>query len=314
MKILVTGAAGFIGSHLAERLAKDGHDVLGIDSFSKYYDPRLKEINVASVRESGAKVIKLDLAKDDLEESVDGVEIIYHFAAQPGISENVPFADYETNNLTATHRLLEAAKAESSLKMFVNISTSSVYGKYVSGDENVPPAPASYYGVTKLAAEQLALSYFREKGMPVCSARLFSVYGERERPEKLYPKLIKSIAEDKEFTLYEGSGDHKRSYTYVGDIVEGLVRIIGNPQVNGQIFNLGTETSITTGEGIRTIEEIMGKKAKIVSAPRRAGDQMETRASIEKAKILLGYEPKTPVKEGLRREVEWYLREVHGKI
>lgn len=315
MKILVTGAAGFIGSHMAERLASLGHEVIGVDSFNKYYARALKEINLAHAQKSGVSFLPIDLAKDDLSSVVKNVAFVYHFAAQPGISNTVPFVAYEENNVLATYRLLEALRTDDALRCFVNIATSSIYGAVATGNENTPPAPTSYYGVTKLAAEQLVMAYYRDKGLPACSARPFSVYGERERPEKLYPKLIKSILEDTEFPLYEGSAEHRRSYTYVGDIVEGLARAIERTDACvGEIFNLGTETSITTGEGIRIIEDILGKKARMKMLPKRAGDQKETCAVIQKAKSLLGYAPTTTAYEGLEKEVLWYKNEVHGKV
>jgi len=315
MKILVTGAAGFIGSHMAELLVSMGHEVVGIDSFNEYYSRALKELNVEHIKKSGATFLPIDLAKDDLSAVTKDVSFVYHFAAQPGISSIVPFSEYEKNNILATYRLIEALRTENSLSCFVNVSTSSVYGALATGDEETPPAPTSYYGVTKLAAEQLIMAYQRDKGFPGCSVRPFSVYGERERPEKLYPKLIKSILEGTEFPLFEGSMEHKRSYTYVGDIVSGLSKVIENRDACvGQIFNLGTETSITTGEGIRIVEDILGQKARIKVLPQRAGDQKETKAVIDRAKALLGYAPSTTAREGLHKEVLWYKNEVHGKV
>jgi UDP-glucuronate 4-epimerase len=315
MKILVTGAAGFIASHLAERLSGLDHEVVGLDCFTPYYARGLKDLNAADVRAAGVELLEFDLAEADLAPAVDGVEVVFHFAAQPGISATTPFATYERNNIQATYRLLEAAKAQSSLKCFVNIATSSVYGFHATDSEEAPPKPTSYYGVTKLAAEQLALAYCRDQGMPACSLRLFSVYGERERPEKLYPKLVGCILDDSEFPLHEGSEQHVRSYTYVGDIVDGCVSVLSQlDKCVGEIFNIGTDQTITTGEGIAIVEEIMGKKARIVRTPKRPGDQLKTHANIGKARRLLGYNPTTTPQVGLRAEVEWYQSKVHGKV
>ena len=315
MKLLVTGAAGFIGSHLSERLKSLGHDVVGLDCFAPYYSVELKELNASDLRKKGVEILKLDLAKDGLSKAVKDVEVIYHLAGQPGISAVTPFEDYLKNNIVATYRLLESAKEQKSLKMFVNISTSSVYGIFATDTENVAPKPTSYYGVTKLAAEQLVLSYFRDGGLPSCSMRLFSVYGERERPEKLYPKLIDAILNNKEFPYYAGTEKHLRSYTYVGDILDGLVSVLNRTDAClGEIFNLGIESAISTDEGIRIVERIIGKKAKKVVKPHMPGNQTKTVANIAKARKVLSYNPTTPPEEGLKKEVKWFKEEVWKKI
>lgn len=313
MKILVTGAAGFIGSHMCEALVSSGHKVIGLDSMSDYYNVKQKEINVDGIIKAGVDFIEKDLSRDDILPFLSEIDVVFHFAAQPGISANVSFDSYEKNNILATYRLLESIKSISTLKLFINISTSSVYGISATSDENGETKPASYYGVTKLAAEQLSLSYYRSYNLPVTSFRLFSVYGERERPDKLYPKLISSIILDKSFDLYKGSDKHIRSYTYVGDIVQGLILSLDNiDKCVGQIFNLGTNEPATTGDAISIVEEILSKKAIINVIPKRSGDQNETSANIEKIKKIIGYEPKTSLKEGLKKEVEW-VKEVLNK-
>jgi len=315
MRILVTGAAGFIGSHLAEKLAAMGHDVVGLDCFTDYYPPALKKLNASEVAASGVPMLNLDLAEADLSRAVDDVEIIYHAAAQPGIAATVPLETYVRNNIIATHRLLEAALKAPALKCFINVSTSSVYGAHATDTEDTPPKPTSYYGVTKLAAEQLALAYWREKALPACSLRLFSVYGPRERPEKLYPKLIRSILEDTDFPLFEGSENHSRSFTYVDDIIAGFVAVLDHlDAVRGEIFNIGSDTETTTGEGIRTVETILGKNARKTIMPRRPGDQLRTHANIDKARRVLNYSPATELREGLSQEIAWYRDKVFGKV
>lgn len=315
MNILVTGAAGFIGSHLSERLIDLGHTVRGVDCMTDFYARILKELNVEALKKKGVLLLPLDLAEDELSAAVQDIDIVYHSAAQPGLSSSVTFETYARNNITATYRLLEAVKHSSSLKGFINISTSSVYGADATGNEATEPKPTSYYGVTKLAAEQLVLAYARNQGLPACSVRLFSVYGPRERPEKLYPKLIRCIFEEKPFPLYEGSEHHQRSYSYVGDIVDGLIAILENlNRCLGEIFNIGTDTWITTGEGIRIVEEIIGKQARIARTSKRPGDQLRTHANIEKARSTLGYNPTTLPQEGLKKEVEWYKEYILGKI
>jgi nucleoside-diphosphate-sugar epimerase len=315
MRILVTGAAGAIGSHVAEAFARRGNYVRGSDSLTPYYSRAIKEINVAEIKNSGVEFVRANLCTDDLTRLLDGIDVVYHFAAQPGISAATPFAEYLNNNIVATFRLLEAVRKSSNLRLFVHASTSSIYGRRAAGDETVAPAPTSYYGVTKLAAEQLALSYYREQGLPVVVLRLFSVYGERERPDKLFHKLISSILNDKVFPLHEGSEHHTRSYTAVQDIVDGCFRVIEYPdKCVGQIFNLGTDQVITTGEAIRLLETIMGKRAVIKAVPRRPGDQVEMAANIAKARAILGYEPVVKLADGLARELRWYKEKICGKL
>lgn len=315
MNILVTGAAGFIGSHLAERLAAMGHQVRGLDCFTDYYARTLKELNVSALKAQGVEFLPLDVAEDDLGSAVRDIEIVYHLAAQPGLSATSTFQTYVRNNITTTYRLLEAVGGLAALQGFVYISTSSVYGSYATGSEDSEPKPTSYYGVTKLAAEQLALSYQRTRGLPVCSLRLFSVYGPRERPEKLYYKLIRSIFERKEFPLYEGSEHHLRSYTYVDDALDGLVAVLDNlDRCEGEIFNIGTDATISTGEGIQIVEEIIGRPVRVARKPKRPGDQLKTHANITKARRMLGYNPTTLPREGLARQVEWYRQHVLGKV
>lgn len=315
MNILVTGSAGFIGSHLSERLAALGHDVQGLDCLTDYYSPALKALNAEAIRQRGVQLLRLDLAEDDLAEAVRGVEVIYHSAAQPGISPTATFESYLRNNLVATYRLIEAVRSSASLKAFVYLSTSSVYGQVATGNEASEPRPTSYYGVTKLAAEQLALARWRDGEFPACSFRLFSVYGPRERPDKLYPRLIGFTLADRPFPLYEGSESHERSYTYVGDIIDGLVGALDQLDTCvGQIFNLGTDQTITTGEGIRIVEEIIGRPARFERRPRRAGDQLRTAADIGKARRLLGYDPTTTPREGLAQTVAWYREHILDRV
>jgi nucleoside-diphosphate-sugar epimerase len=173
--------------------------------------------------------------------------------------------------------------------------------------ESMAPKPASHYGVTKLAAEQLVLQKSREKQMKTCSLRLYSVIGPRERPEKMYTKLIACAFNNDAFPLYEGSATHLRSFTYVGDIVDGIVSVIGKEAaIDGEIFNLGTEVEHTTQEGIEAVEAVIGKSIKMNHVAARAGDQLRTKAIIDKARKLLDYNPQTTLLEGVRKQVEWY--------
>jgi UDP-glucuronate 4-epimerase len=314
MLILVTGAAGFIGSHLAERLVEVGHSVRGIDCLSDYYARELKLMNVAALQAKGVEILRLDLASDVLTTGVAGVDMVFHLAAQPGISATTSFETYVRNNITATHRLLQALEGEHSFRGFINIATSSIYGRDATYAEDRVPEPASYYGVTKLAAEQLVLAAGRDKGLPACSLRLFSVYGPRERPDKLYPRLITAALESRPFPLYEGSEHHLRSFTYVDDIVDGFLASMDSLEAcRGEVINIGTDTAITTGEGIRIVEEIVGRPVQVEPRPKRPGDQLRTHANIAKARQLLGYDPQTTPRTGIAKTVDWYREHIVGK-
>ncbi len=308
MKVLVTGAAGFIGSHACERLSFFGHDVVGIDNFSDYYSMHLKRLNAKALTSIGVPVLKHDLRADDLIDVLPkDVDYIFHFAGHPGISASSSFEDYFSNNIVATKNLVDYAASLPNLKMLVNIGTSSVYGLEATFPETAAPKPASYYGVTKLTAEQLVLQKSREKRFQSCSLRLFSVIGPRERPEKMYTKLIACALNDDEFPLYEGSAAHLRSFTYVGDIVDGVVSVIGKDAIlDGEIINLGTEVEHTTQYGIEAVEKVIGKSIKIKHVSARVGDQLRTKANIDKAKTLLGYNPQTTLLEGVEAQVNWY--------
>ena len=308
MNILVTGAAGFIGSHTAERLQSLGHNVIGVDNFSDYYDIELKKLNVKAIEEKGVNVITFDLRTSNLiEELPNNIDYIFHFSAQPGNSSASTFEDYFSNNIIATKNLIDYAMQLPNFKLFVNIGTSSIYGLEATFTEDVSPKPASYYGVTKLAAEQLVLQKSREKQMKSCSLRLYSVIGPRERPEKMYTKLIECGYTDGVFPLFEGSDKHLRSFTYVGDIVDGVVSVLDKETlVDGEIFNLGTEIEHTTQEGIEAVEKVLGKTIKINVIPKRSGDQLRTKANIDKARLLLGYNPQTTLLESVKQQVDWY--------
>ena len=306
MKVLVTGAAGFVGSHLCEALGADGHEVVGVDSFDDYYAAGLKRRTATALRETGVGMIRCDLASDELQRLLPESAAVFHLAAQPGISASVGMPVYVRNNIVATHALLETCSSWRQPPLFVYASTSSVYGRRATSPETAVPEPTSYYGVTKLAAEQLALAYWREGRLPVCAMRLYSVYGPRERPEKLFSKLIMSLLAEREFPLHEGSREHRRSFTYVGDAVAGLVSVLARRSRGvGEIFNIGSDVERTTGEVIATVERIVGRKARFRIVPPRPGDQIATRARIEKARKMLGYAPRTALVEGLARQVAW---------
>ena len=308
MNILITGAAGFIGSHTAERLAKMGHKVFGIDNFSDYYDPVLKRRNASDLNARGIEIFDIDLCDDiAMSKLSKDFHYIFHFAAQPGIASHITFEDYLKNNVIATNNILKFAQSCIDLKLFINIGTSSIYGLEAVSAETAAPQPASFYGVTKLAAEQLVLQLSREQKIATCSLRLYSVIGPRERPEKLFTKLIAAGIHQTPFPLFDGSTAHLRSFTYVGDIVDGIVSVIGKEdQVMGQVINLGTEAEYSTQEGIDAVEEALGMRIKLDIKPKRRGDQQRTKAVIDKARQLLNYNPQTTLKEAVEARVTWY--------
>ena len=308
MKVIVTGAAGFIGSHTAERLHALGHEVIGLDNYSDYYDPGLKRQNAADLAQLGIEVHHFDLRTDDLSALLtQDVEAIFHFAAQPGIAASSTFEHYYSNNVWATQRLLDHIQSLESTPFFVNIATSSIYGLFATMTEDQAPEPASWYGVTKLAAEQLVLAQVRRGLLKGTSLRLYSVYGPRERPDKLYTRLIDCGLNGRSFPLFEGSLDHLRSFTYVGDIVDGVVRVLEMQEAsNGEIFNLGTEEENSTAKGIQVVEELLGRSIDKQLMPPREGDQSRTCANIDKARKILGYDPRTSLHEGIQKQIDWF--------
>ncbi len=311
MNILITGAAGFIGSHLASRLHAAGHKVTGLDNFSSYYDVTLKRRNAATLSSEGVSITELDLRTADLNEQLPSYfDYIFHVAAQPGIASSSTFEDYLTNNVIATQRLTTYAKTCKNLALFVNVGTSSIYGKDVFCDEETMAKPISYYGVTKLAAEQIVLSHSRLGDFPSCSLRLYSVYGSRERPDKMFSQLIDCALNNKKFPLFNGSLDHKRSFTHINDIIDGIVSVIDNGSgCDGEIINLGTDNEYTTAQGIQVVEKLLKTQIQIDHCPARTGDQLRTKAVIKKANELLNYHPHVGLEQGVQEQIDWYRKE-----
>lgn len=304
MRCVVTGAAGFIGSHLCERLLADGHTVVGVDCFTDYYPRPVKERNLAACRNHPYfRFYELDLSCGVPAEVVAGAEWVFHLAAMAGLTRSwLAFDEYARHNLTATHRLLEALRGVPTLRRFVFASTSSVYGRYASGDESLPTRPSSPYGITKLAAEQLCRVYGDEFGLPVVVLRYFSVYGPRQRPEMGYFRFIDAILRGQPIPL-TGDGLQVRGNTYVADCVEATVRAAA--ALPGETFNVGGGELVTVGEVIRKLERIIGRPAVIERLPPRPGDQLATGADVTKLYRHLGWRPTTSLDDGLARQVEW---------
>ncbi len=312
MKCVVTGAAGFIGSHLCDALLKASHEVVGIDAFIDYYPRSMKEENLELARKASSfHLLQLDLRTDSLEGAVDGADVVFHLAAMPGLARSwVDFYAYASCNLLATQRLLEAvAKAAPHLRRFVYASTSSVYGQFASGEESMPTRPVSPYGVTKLAAEHLCRAHNEVHGLPLVVLRYFSVYGPRQRPDMGYHRFIRAMLNDQPVTVY-GDGQQARSNTFVGDCVEATLMAVSAPV--GEIYNVGGGEMASVWEVLARLEKLAGRPPRVVREPARPGDQRYTFADTARLRSHLGWEPHTRLDEGLSRQWHWQQRQSGG--
>ncbi len=308
-KNIVTGAAGFIGSHLAETLLKQGEEVIGIDEFNDYYDPVFKHKNVTSLQShSKFKLIEGDIQFLDWESLLKDVDVVYHQAAQAGVraSWGQGFRFYTERNISATQILLEAAKDAKNLKRLVYASTSSVYGdaETLPTSEQVCPKPVSPYGITKLAAERLCGLYHKNFGVPFVALRYFTVYGPRQRPDMAFHKFYKAVIRDEAIPIY-GDGLQTRDFTFVSDAVAANLAAAKLEDAVGEIFNIGGGSRVVLKEVLETMEEIVGKSIKRNHIERAMGDARHTAADVSKAKKILGYQPSVDLREGLTREWEW---------
>jgi len=304
MRCLVTGAAGFIGSHLVEELLRRGHDVTGLDAFVPYYDPAIKTANLAAAwAHDGFRFKGLDLRTDPLGDAVAGAEVVFHLAAMPGLVRSwSDFPDYLGCNVTATQRLLESLRQVPSLKRLIYASTSSVYGADAAGDESLPTRPVSPYGVTKLAAEHLCSAYAASHGLPLVTLRYFSVYGPRQRPDMGYHKFIQAMQRGEPVEV-TGDGRQVRGNTYVSDCVEATVRAIDAPP--GEVYNVGGGESASVWDVIRKLEALAGRPAEVRRLPPRPGDQQRTAADTTKIRRALGWAPATSLDDGLAAQWHW---------
>jgi nucleoside-diphosphate-sugar epimerase len=307
MRCLVTGAAGFVGSHLSERLLSLGHEVVGVDRFSDYYPRHYKESNLTKLYDNSRfRLAEHDLASCDLAQLLDGCEIVFHQAAQAGVraSWGKTFESYVQDNVLATQRLLEAARGHRTVRKVVYASSSSVYGDTndLPMRETSATHPHSPYGVTKLAAEHLCELYRRNFGLSTASLRYFTVYGPRQRPDMAFHKFIEATLAGRSIPVF-GDGEQTRDFTFIADIVEANVKV-GLGDAEG-VFNVGGGSRVTLNEVLQVIGELAGT-VRIDRRPNEAGDVTHTWADTSAAQRAFAYAPQVSLREGLARQVAWH--------
>ncbi|MCC7203229.1 MAG: GDP-mannose 4,6-dehydratase [Nitrospirae bacterium] len=316
--ILITGGAGFIGSHLSEMLLKEGSRVICLDNFDTFYDPQIKRENIRTLHENR----QFTLIEGDIRDlklladifNANNIDVIVHIAARAGVRPSIkePLLYYDVNE-RGTMNLLEMAKNHH-IKKFIFASSSSVYGENkkvpFSEDDNVD-FPISPYAATKKAGELISFTYHHLYGIPVCCLRFFTVYGPRQRPEMAIHKFTRLIYEGKEIPVY-GDGTSRRDYTYIDDIIAGIMASL-NTEFGYEIVNLGESKTIRLNELISLIEVNLKKKAVIEWLPEQPGDVPVTFADINKARKLLSYTPSVDIKEGVGRFAEWFLKREKGR-
>ena len=306
MRSLVTGAAGFVGSHLAERLVALGQHVVGVDCFTDYYARDLKERNLSALRASPRfRLVEGDLVTTDLASLLDGVSVVYHQAAQAGVraSWGTTFESYTHHNVLATQRLLEAVKDARHVRRFVYASSSSVYGMTTDLPmrETSLPRPFSPYGVTKLAAEHLVELYRQNFGVSTVSLRYFTVYGPRQRPDMGFHKFISALLRGEALTVF-GSGAQTRDFTYIDDIVAANLAAGERDGVEG-VYNVGGGSRVALNEVLETMAELAGVALQLNRIEDQPGDVQHTEADTTRARELLGYAPSVSLREGLSRHI-----------
>jgi UDP-glucuronate 4-epimerase len=305
MRYVVTGAAGFVGSHLLHSLLRRGHDAVGWDAFTDYYDPELKRENA-----SGLPVERLDLVEAELDFA--GVDGVFHLAAQPGVrSFGGIFPVYVRQNLLASQRVFEAAASAGARVVFA--SSSSVYGDAAAfpTPEDTFPRPLSPYGITKLACEHLAYAYGSEFGLDAVLLRYFNAFGPRQRPDMAFTRMVFCLADGRPFELY-GDGTQSRSFTYVDDVVEGTIRAMEAAPA-GAVYNLGGGEEVSMLYAIETLGRIAGRELAVVRAPRIAGDVRRTAADTSRITAELGWKAQTTFEEGLRAQWQWAAARVAAR-
>jgi nucleoside-diphosphate-sugar epimerase len=308
MRALVTGCAGFVGSHLTESLLGDGHQVLGVDCFNDNYAREQKLRNLRHAQSWEAfDFVPLDLARGDLRDIVEECEVVFHLAAEPGVrsSWGGRFDSYLRNNVLATQHLLEAAK-ECPEKRFVLASSSSIYGQAerLPTPEDTTPAPFSPYGTTKLAAEHLCGLYHGNYGVATVILRYFTVYGPRQRPDMAFTIFCRAAAQGQPITVY-GDGRQSRDFTFVGDVVAATRSAASSEAVEGGSFNIGGGSRVTLAEALLLIEGFAGQSLDIRYLEAQLGDVRDTGADTTRARERLDFTPDVPFEVGLERQFEW---------
>jgi nucleoside-diphosphate-sugar epimerase len=297
MRYVVTGAAGFIGSHLLRALLERGHDAVGWDVFTDYYDPALKEENAA-----GLPVERVDLVDDPLDFA--GVDGVFHLAGQPGVrSFGLVFPTYVRQNVLASQRVFEAAVVGGARAVLA--SSSSIYGEAAAypTSEDTAPRPLSPYGITKLASEHLAHAYEREFGLHAAVLRYFTIYGPRQRPDMAFTRMVTSLAEGLPFELY-GDGTQSRSFTYVDDVVDATIAAMeGAPA--GAVYNVGGGEEVSMLQAFEVLGRVSGRRLDVIRAPRVEGDVTRTAADTSRIEAELGWKSRTPFQQGLEAQWRW---------
>jgi nucleoside-diphosphate-sugar epimerase len=310
-RILVTGCAGFIGSHLCERLVGAGHDVVGVDCFTDFYARELKRRNLdALLDDRRFAFIELDLSTDPMLGLVDDVDIVIHLAAQAGVRDSFGegFETYVRHNIRATQRLLEAATS-AALQRFVYASSSSVYGdaEAYPTQESIEPRPVSPYGMTKVATEELAGVYHRCYGVPVVGLRYFTAYGPRQRPDMAFCRFLRRAISGDPLPVI-GDGRQIRDFTFVGDVVTATIAAarLGCP---GSVYNIGGGSPVELREAITVIERLVGHRLQRERRPAQVGEARCTCCDGSRARFELDFVPTTGLEQGLAAQLEWMLVE-----
>jgi nucleoside-diphosphate-sugar epimerase len=307
VKALVTGAAGFIGSHLTASLLDRGASVVGVDCFTDYYPRAVKEKNIEEARlREGFRFAETSIQTADLPALLDGVTHVFHLAAQAGVRKSwgTDFKTYTVNNIEATQLLLEACVGRP-IERFVHASSSSVYGDNASIPmrEDALPQPVSPYGVTKMAAEQLGYLYHVNYAVPVVAMRYFTVYGPRQRPDMAFHRFIRAALADEPISLY-GDGEQTRDFTFVSDAVAATIAA-GDRGVNGRSYNIGGGSRVSMNDVIKIVERVASRRLKVNREGTQKGDMRDTYADTARAKQDLGFTPKVSLEEGIQAEYRW---------